>query len=100
MLHKSKNTFLTKNIKEAPDVSILRKDPIRETDTTRKIYQGGSLMNPENKSPQKMSWLFQHKVNDEGGTDEKNCNIDDSQLENDYLVRNLDKEQYYKEDDE
>ena len=57
--------------KETPDFSIIRKDPIRETVTTEKVYQGDYLMNPENEGPHKMSQPFQHKVDYEGDTDEK-----------------------------
>ena len=48
----------------------------------------------------KMSRPFQHKVDYEGDTDEKNRGVDDSQSDNDDFVRNLDKEQQYKKDDE
>ena len=53
-------------------------------------------MHPENEIPHKISRPFQHKVYYEGNTNEKNCNTDDSQSDNDYLVRNLKKEQDYK----
>ena len=47
-----------------------------------------------------MSRPFQHKVDYEGDTDENNSNTNESQSENYYYVRNLYKEQEYKEDDE
>ena len=73
-----------------PDVSIIRKDPIREKVTTRKIPQGDSLMHSKNQS-KKSFRPFQHKVDYEGDTGEYNRNTYDSQLDNDNLVRNLDK---------
>ena len=45
-----------------------------------------------------MSQNFQHKVDYEGDTNENNRNTDESQSENDDLVRNLDKQKDYKED--
>ena len=47
-----------------------------------------------------MSRSFQHKLDYERDTNEKNHNTDDSQSDNENLVRNLYKEQQYKEDDE
>ena len=47
-----------------------------------------------------MSRPFWHKVDYEGDTDENNCNTDNSRSDNEIFVKNLDKEQYYKEDDE
>ena len=43
---------------------------------------------------------FQHKVDYEGDTYEKDCNTYDLQSYNDNLVLNLGKEKQYKEDDE
>ena len=48
----------------------------------------------------KMSWSFQHKVDYEGDTDDKNCNTNGSKSDNDNFVRNLDKEKEYEEYDE
>ena len=45
-------------IKEAPNVSILRKETIQETVNPRKISQGGSLMHPENKVQTKLLDYF------------------------------------------
>ena len=47
-----------------------------------------------------MSQIFQYKVHYEGDINGNNRNTDDSQSENDDLVRNLDKKQKYKEDGE
>ena len=41
-----------------------------------------------------MSQPFQHKVDYEGDTDKNNRNTNDSQPDNDNLVRNMDKEHY------
>ena len=79
---------------------ILKKYQIPETVTTRKIYQGDSLMHPKNEIQQKMSRPFQYKVYDEGDTNEKNLNLNESQPYNDNSVRNFDKEQKYKEYDQ
>ena len=57
-------------------------------------------MYPEKEIPHKTSWPFRHKGEYEGDTDENNRNTDDSQSENDYFLRNLDKEQEYKWYDE
>ena len=46
-----------------------------------------------------MSQPFQHKVDHEGDTNENNRNNYGSQPENNNLVRNLEKQQDYKEDD-
>ena len=54
-------------------------------------------MHPENEIPHKISRPFQHKVYYEGNTNEKNCNTDDSQSDNDYLVRNLKKSKIIKD---
>ena len=79
---------------------ILIEDIIRETVTTRKISQGYSLTHQKNESQQKMSRPLQQKVDYGFDTDEKNSNTNESQSENYYYVRNLYKEQEYKEDDE
>ena len=36
-----------------------------------------------------MSWPFRHKSDYEGGTDENNCNTDDSLSEHDDFVKKL-----------
>ena len=46
-----------------------------------------------------MSGTFWHKLDYDGDTNENNCNNDDSRHENDSFVKNLDKEQDYKEYD-
>ena len=47
-------------------------------------------MHTKNESQQKMYQPFQHKVDYEGDTDQKNCDTDNSKSENYNLVRNLD----------
>ena len=57
-------------------------------------------MHPRKEIQQKKSRTFQLKVEYEGDTEENNHNTKYSQLDNDNLVINLDKEQEYKEYDE
>ena len=57
-------------------------------------------MHPEKETPHKMSRPFLHKKYYEGETNEQNHNTDDSRFENGDYVKNLGKEQGYKEDDE
>ena len=49
-------------------------------------------MHPKNESQRKMYRPFQHKVDYEGDTYEKDCNTYDLQSYNDNLVLNLGKE--------
>ena len=50
------------------------------------------------KNPHNIYQPFCYKEDYESNTNEKNCNTDDLQYENDNFIKNLDKEQDYKED--
>ena len=63
--------------KEKPGFSIKGKEPIQETVNPRKGSQGDHLIISENKSSHKIFHPFQHKVDYEGDTNEKNCNTND-----------------------
>ena len=49
------------------------------------------------KNPHNIYRPFWYKEDYEGNTNEKNCNTDDSQSDNDYLVRNLKKSKIIKD---
>ena len=79
---------------------IIRKEPIQEPINPSIRSKEDTITDVEKSCPKLTPPSFWHKVDYKGDNNEKTRDSDGSPSENDYCVRNLDKEQENEEDKE